>query len=149
MFIPKANRIAVFTYLFKEGVLVVKKDTISNSHPQIVGPTNLEVLCLVKSLESRGFVRITFSWQYNYCYLTAEGLEYLREYLALPADTLPATHKKTESRGPAGGGGRDEEGGKFSGDGRPAFRGSGDREYRGRDGEGGGGGGGFGRGGGN
>lgn len=157
MFIPKANRIAVFTYLFKEGVLVVKKDTIANSHPQIEGPTNLEVLCLMKSLESRGFVRITFSWQYNYCYLTAEGLEYLREYLALPADTLPATHKKTESRGPAGGG-RDEDGGKFSGEGRPAFRGDRDREYRsggggfgrGSDrGDGGGGGGGFGRGGGN
>ena len=157
MFIPKANRIAVFTYLFKEGVLVVKKDTISNSHPQIDGPTNLEVLCLVKSLESRGFVRITFSWQYNYCYLTAEGLEYLREYLALPADTLPATHKKSAGGGP-GGGERGEDGGKFSGEGRPAFRGDRDREYRPRDGGfgrggggggGEGGGGGFGRGGGN
>merc|ERR1712238_576859 len=157
-FIPKANRIAVFTYLFAEGVLVVKKDTISNSHPHIEGPTNLEVLCLMKSLESRGFVRITFSWQYNYCYLTPEGLEYLREYLALPADKLPATHKKS-----AGGGGdgergeRGEDGGKFSGEGRPAFRGGGDREYRGRDGGGfgggggggDGGGGGYGRGGGN
>ena len=127
MFIPKANRIAVFTYLFKEGVLVVKKDTITATHPQIEGPTNLEVLCLIKSLESRGFVRITFSWQYNYCYLTEEGLEYLREYLALPADTLPATHKKTEGRADREG----QEGGKFSGDGRPAFRGDGDREYRG------------------
>jgi len=116
----------------------VKKDTITNTHPQIEGPTNLEVLCLIKSLESRGFVRITFSWQYNYCYLTEEGLEYLREYLALPADTLPATHKKTESRADRGEG----DGGKFSGEGRPAFRGDGDREYRG-------GGGGFGRGGGN
>jgi len=138
MFIPKANRIAVFTYLFKEGVLVVKKDTVSNTHPQIEGPTNLEVLMLVKSLESRGFVNVTFSWQYNYVYLTVEGLEYLREYLALPADTLPATHKKTESRVP---GGREDDGGKFSSEGRPAFRGGGDREYRGREG-------GFGRGGG-
>jgi small subunit ribosomal protein S10e len=144
MFIPKANRIAVFTYLFKEGVIVVKKDTISATHPQIEGPTNLEVLMLVKSLESRSFVRVTFNWQYNYVYLTDEGLDYLREYLALPADTVPATHKKKETSRP---GGRGEDGGKFGsggGEGRAAFRGDRDREYR----SGGGGGGGFGRGGG-
>jgi small subunit ribosomal protein S10e len=84
MFIPKENRIAVFSYLFKEGVVVVKKDVRSATHPHIEGPTNLEVLMLMKSLESRGFIRITFNWQYNYCYLKDEGIEYLREYLALP-----------------------------------------------------------------
>lgn len=127
MFIPKQNRIAVFSYLFKEGVCVVKKDTVSATHPQIEGPTNLEVLALMKSLESRGYIRVTFSWQYNYCYLTEEGIEYLREYLALPAEIVPATHKKSASR-PEG---RDRE--------EPAFAGRS---------EGGGGGGGFGRGGG-
>ena len=98
MFIPKQHRIATFSYLFKEGVCVVKKDTASPTHPHIEGPTNLEVLMLMKSLESRGYVRITFSWQYNYCYLTEEGIEYLREYLALPAEIVPATHKKQASR---------------------------------------------------
>jgi small subunit ribosomal protein S10e len=138
MFIPKESRIAVFSYLFKEGVCVVRKDTRSQTHPQIEGPTNLEVLMLMKSLESRGFVRITFSWQYNYCYLTDEGIEYLRTYLALPAEIIPNTHKKQASRPDM----RDREEDKYAG-GRPAFRG-GDREYRGREG----GGGGFGRGGG-
>ena len=33
MFIPKENRVATFAYLFKEGVLVVKKDTRSPTHP--------------------------------------------------------------------------------------------------------------------
>ena len=139
MFIPKENRIAVFSYLFKEGVCVVKKDTKSPTHPQIEGPSNLEVLCLMKSLESREFVRITFSWQYNYCYLTDEGIAYLRTYLGLPDEIVPATHKKSAAR-PEG---RDREEDKFGG-GRPAFRGGGDREYRGKR-EGGGG---FGRGGG-
>lgn len=101
MFIPKSNRIAVFSYLFKEGVLVVKKDTRSPTHPQIEGATNLEILNLMKSLESRGYIRITFSWQYNYCYLTAEGIEYLRTYLALPAEIVPATHKKAAGRADA------------------------------------------------
>jgi small subunit ribosomal protein S10e len=101
---------------------------------------------LVKSLESRGFVRITFSWQYNYVYLLDEGIEYLREYLALPAEVVPATHKKQAGRPDM----RDREEDKFGGGSRPpAFRGSGgdrggDREYRPREG---GGGGGFGRGG--
>mmetsp|Transcript_6341 Transcript_6341/g.10515 ORF Transcript_6341/g.10515 Transcript_6341/m.10515 type:complete len:132 (-) Transcript_6341:153-548(-) len=126
MFIPKANRIATFSYLFKEGVLVVKKDTRSPTHPHIEGPTNLEVLCLMKSLESRGFIRITFSWQVNYCYLTAEGIEYLREYLGLPEEIVPATHKKSVAR-PEG---RDREEERPE---RPAFRG-GDRGGFGRGG---------------
>lgn len=143
MFIPKENRIATYSYLFKEGVCVVKKDNRSATHPHIEGPSNLEVLNLMKSLESRQYIRITFSWQYNYCYLTDEGIEYLRQYLALPAEIVPATHKKQASR-PAS---REQEEDKFGGGGdRPAFRG-GDREYRGREG-GAGGGGGFGRGGG-
>ena len=106
MFIPKANRIAVFSYLFKEGVLVVKKDTRNPKHPQIEGATNLEVLNIMKSLQSRGFIRVTFSWQYNYCYLTPEGIEYLRNYLALPAEIVPATHKKAAGRAEAGEGDR-------------------------------------------
>ena len=135
MFIPKENRIAVFSYLFKEGVLVVKKDNRLAEHPQIEGVPNLEVLMLMKSLESRGYIRNTFSWQYNYCYLTDEGIAYLREYLGLPEAIVPATHKKQATR-PM----RETEDDKFAGGGRPAFRG--DREYRGREG------GGFGRGGG-
>jgi len=134
MFIPKANRIAVFKYLFQEGVLVVKKDTVSATHPHIEGPTNLEVLMLVKSLESKGYVRVTYNWMYNYVYLNAQGIEYLRSYLALPAEVVPATHKKTANSGV-------REDGKFGGEGRPAFRGGNDREYRSS-------GGGFGRGGG-
>lgn len=46
--------------------------------------------------------------QYFYWYLTAEGIEYLREYLHLPEEIVPATLKKSSSRparpGPAPGG---------------------------------------------
>lgn len=52
MFIPKANRIATFSYLFKEGVLVVKKDTVSATHPHIEGPSNLEVMMLMRIMET-------------------------------------------------------------------------------------------------
>jgi small subunit ribosomal protein S10e len=118
MFIPKENRIAVFSYLFQEGVCVVKKDPKPATHPHIEGPSNLEVIMLMKSLESKGYIRITFNWQYNYCYLTDEGIEYLRSYLALPAEIVPATHKKATMR-PEG---RDREEDKFQDSGRPAFR---------------------------
>ena len=33
MFIPKKNRIAIYSYLFKEGVCVVKKDSALPTHP--------------------------------------------------------------------------------------------------------------------
>ena len=130
MFIPKSHRIAIYSYLFKEGVCVVKKDYALPTHPEIEGVSNLEVMMLMKSLTSRDFVKTTFSWQHSYCYLTAEGVEYLRTYLALPADIVPATQKKAAAR-PAG---RPEEvEGKREGGDKPNFRG-GDREYRGREG---------------
>mmetsp|Transcript_42520 Transcript_42520/g.83597 ORF Transcript_42520/g.83597 Transcript_42520/m.83597 type:complete len:144 (-) Transcript_42520:43-474(-) len=128
MFIPKANRVAVYSYLFREGVMVVKKDTINMKHPDIEGASNLEIMNIAKSLNSKEYIRTTFSWQHTYCYLTDEGIAYLREYLALPESVVPATHKKTVTSRP-----QDEgDGGdrKFGGEGgAPSFRG--DREGRG------------------
>ena len=116
--------------------MVVKKDNMQATHAEIEGATNLEIMNLVKSLQSKGYIRVTFNWQWYYCYLTPEGIEYLRSYLALPVDVLPATHRKRETVRPEG---RERESGDRPE--RPAFRGGGDREYRAR-------GGGFGRGGG-
>ena len=49
---------------------------------------------MMTSLKSRELVKETFSWQWFYWYLTDEGITYLREYLHLPEDVVPATHKK-------------------------------------------------------
>ncbi|CAN0070668.1 unnamed protein product, partial [Heterosigma akashiwo] len=172
MFIVKEDRIAVYSYLFKEGVCVVKKDNYKAQHDEIE-VSNLIVMNLMKSLRSRGYIRVTFSWQYSYCYLTNEGLEYLREYLHLPEEIVPATLKKAAARPsrPAFGGepqegyrgvaevqqgffgGNDRGGGRFdkskgmgpSGDFNPEFSRGGQDGYRA---EGGGMRGGFGRGGG-
>ncbi|CAN0010616.1 unnamed protein product, partial [Heterosigma akashiwo] len=113
-FIVKEDRIAVYSYLFKEGVCVVKKDNYKAQHDEIE-VSNLIVMNLMKSLRSRGYIRVTFSWQYSYCYLTNEGLEYLREYLHLPEEIVPATLKKAAAR-PS----------------RPAFGGEPQAGYRGR-----------------
>ena len=84
-----------------EGVLVTKKDTQIQFEgiPEI---PNLEVMMLMKSLTSREYVRETFSWQYLYYYLTEEGINYLREYLALPASVAPQTKTAPVSQRPAG-----------------------------------------------
>ncbi|KAJ3364236.1 hypothetical protein AMAG_10097 [Allomyces macrogynus ATCC 38327] len=100
MLIPKQNRKEIYSYLFKEGVLVVKKDFDLPRHKHINVP-NLQVLKAMQSLESRGHVKSQFSWQWFYYILTDQGIEYLREYLHLPAEVVPATFKKpAASRAP-------------------------------------------------
>merc|ERR1712124_173574 len=111
MLVPKKDRLTVYRYLFKEGVMVAKKDCNKPKHDDPELPVkNIYVIKLLTSLKSRGYVTEKFSWQWYYWYLTNEGIEYLREYLHLPAEIVPATLKKT-SRPAARGIARDERGG--------------------------------------
>ena len=52
MLIPKKNRIAIYEYLFKEGVLVAKKDSNAPKHPDIEGVPNLQVVEAAKVCKS-------------------------------------------------------------------------------------------------
>jgi small subunit ribosomal protein S10e len=62
-----------------------------------------------QSLTSRGYLKTRFSWQYYYYTLTPEGLDYLREWLHLPAEIVPQTHiKQARSAPPRGMLGGDE-----------------------------------------
>eukprot|EP01110_Echinostelium_bisporum_P010287 TRINITY_DN357_c0_g1_i1.p1 TRINITY_DN357_c0_g1~~TRINITY_DN357_c0_g1_i1.p1 ORF type:complete len:197 (-),score=78.42 TRINITY_DN357_c0_g1_i1:27-617(-) len=118
MLIPKKNRVAIYSYLFKEGVLVAKDDVFAPKHMELDVP-NLHVLYCLKSLKSREFVTQQFNWGYYYWYLTNEGIEYLRGFLHLPEEIVPATLKKP--RAPAAG----------APGGRPGYRGDrGDRGDR-------------------
>ncbi|KAF8518223.1 Plectin/S10 domain-containing protein [Gautieria morchelliformis] len=98
MIISKQNRRTIYENLFKEGVLVAKKDFNAPKHDDLDVP-NLEVIKAMQSLTSRGFVKTQFSWQYYYYTLTSEGLQYLREWCEIlmapsPRRNCPATHKK-------------------------------------------------------
>ncbi|KAI0244518.1 hypothetical protein L0F63_000499, partial [Massospora cicadina] len=95
MLIPQKNRKLIYENLFKEGVLVAAKDFIAPKHQDIPVP-NLQVIKALQSLDSRGYVKTRFSWQYYYYSLTDEGIHYLREYLHLPESIVPATHKKID-----------------------------------------------------
>ena len=93
-----------------------------------------KVVKACQSLTSRGYLKTQFSWQWYYYTLTPEGLDYLREWLHLPAEIVPATHiKQQRSHAPPKGMmGGDDRGPR----GRGAPRGDrGDREggYRRRD----------------
>jgi len=94
MLISKQNRRIIYENLFKEGVLVAKKDYNLLKHEDLDVP-NLEVIKALQSLTSKGLVKTQFSWQYYYYTVTPEGVEYLREWLHLPTEIVPATHKKT------------------------------------------------------
>jgi len=139
MLIPKADRKKIHEYLFREGVLVAKKDYNLPKHNDI-DTKNLFVVKACQSLTSRGYVKTQFSWQYYYYTLTPEGLDYLREWLHLPAEIVPATHIKQQRshqppRGMLGGEGERERK-PFGGRGGRGERGDrGDREggYRRRD----------------
>jgi hypothetical protein len=52
MFIPKENRIAVFSYLFKEGVVVVKKDVRSAVSTMLLCARFLSIASLTDSTVS-------------------------------------------------------------------------------------------------
>eukprot|EP01136_Pigoraptor_vietnamica_P042104 Opistho-1_new@15854 len=124
MLIPKKNRVTIYENLFNEGVMVAVKDFNAPKHLELEVP-NLHVIKALQSLKSRGYVQERFSWRHYYWYLTNEGIEYLREYLHLTADVVPATLKKSTRPATAPRGGRPE------GERREYERRDGDREgYR-------------------
>lgn len=98
MLVPKKNRVEVYKQLFKDGVLVAKKDFNAPRHRDVDVP-NLHVLKLMQSLKSRGYVKEVFSWQYYYYFLTDEGIQYLQGYLNYPSNVKPDTrNKQAQSR---------------------------------------------------
>merc|ERR1712098_331090 len=84
MLMPKKNQRAIYEHLFKEGVMVAKKDHHAPKHPELEQVPNLHVIKALTSLKSRGYVKEQFAWRHYYWYLTNEGINYLRNYLHPP-----------------------------------------------------------------
>ncbi|KAL4824499.1 hypothetical protein H8958_022086 [Nasalis larvatus] len=76
MLMPKKNRIAIYELLFKEGVMVAKKDVHMPKHPELADKNvpNLHVMKAMQSLKSRGYMKEQFAWRHFYWYLTNEAL---------------------------------------------------------------------------
>ncbi len=142
--------------------MVAKKDFNAPRHPDLETVPNLQVIKALQSLKSRGYVTEQFAWKHFYWYLTNEGITYLRDYLNLPPEIVPATLRR-QARTDGVRSARPKESSRPSGPApdtadREAYRrGPGDEpkggaganfnpEFRGGAGGGGRGGGGFGRG---
>jgi small subunit ribosomal protein S10e len=69
-----------------------------------------QVIKLMQSLASRGYVRKSYTWNHHYYFLTNEGLTYLREYLSLPESIVPKTHMKQQVRSSSRPGGDGDRG---------------------------------------
>ena len=64
-------------------------------HPEIEGVSNLEVIKLMQSFKSKEYVTERYAWRHYYWFLTDSGIEFLREYLNLTSEVVPATLKKS------------------------------------------------------
>ncbi len=91
--VSKEEKRAIYTYLLKEGTIVVKKDSYLPKHQQL-DISNLKVQMIVKSLKSRGYVNDVFSWMWSYYTVTNAGVAFLVKELGVPSDVVPATYKK-------------------------------------------------------
>ena len=60
--VSKENRRQIYEYLLNEGVIVVKKDAYLPKHQSLKDVPNLQVMMIVKSLKSKGFVQDVFCW---------------------------------------------------------------------------------------
>ena len=94
--VSNADRRAIFEYLLREGVIVVKKDAYMPVHGQVKSVSNLNAMMIVKSLKSKGYLNEVYNWGWNYYFLTNAGVKFLIQELGLPADSkiVPATHTK-------------------------------------------------------
>merc|ERR1712070_520091 len=90
MLISKNNRMEVYRFVYRVGICCAEKDVTLSKHPEIDVP-NLHVIKLMQSFKSKGFVSELFAWRHFYWFLTDEGIAYLREYLALPSESIPNT----------------------------------------------------------
>jgi hypothetical protein len=64
MLMPKKNRVAIYEYLFKEGVMVAKKDFHEPKHPDLPQIPNLEV---IKALQVSVFAHQVCDVSFPFC----------------------------------------------------------------------------------
>merc|ERR1711972_883841 len=81
--ISKQTKKAILEHVFKEGVIVVKKDPRATRHNELEDVPNLHEMMVMKSLCSRNYMTEKFSWQWHYYFPTNEGIDCLREVLRL------------------------------------------------------------------
>lgn len=94
---PGSQTFTTYCFCCAEGIIVVKKAPKQLKH-EVLDMPNLHVMMTMRSMTSKGFVKETYNWLYNYYVVTEEGLEHIRNYLQVPATVFPETFQA--KRGP-------------------------------------------------
>ena len=87
--VSKQEKRAIYTYLLKEGVIVVRKDSYLPRHQNLGDVPNLRVMMIVKSLTSQGYLTQVFNWQWNYYTVTNKGVTFLAKALGKNNSIVP------------------------------------------------------------
>jgi len=132
--IKKNERNQILFSLLKDGVICVKRE-FHGIHED-TGVDNLKVWMLTRSLQSKGYLEVTFSWRHLYYSLTANGINFIKETLGIKdAKVQPKTRKaradanEDEEQEEEGRGERGQRGRRNYGD-KEGRRNYGDREVR-------------------
>merc|ERR1712048_973094 len=97
--VKKQERSTLFAYLLNEGVIAVKEENVGKHEQTKID--NLKVICVMTSLESRGFAKKTYTWQHRYFTITTEGCQFLRTQLGITKENVnPKTHQQRPQEQP-------------------------------------------------
>lgn len=129
--IKKDERNKILFTLLMDGVLAVKKE-FDGKHLD-TGVDNLKVWMLTRSLHSKGYIDVVFSWRHYYYTLNNEGITYIKGKLGITEPkvqpktrTIRADAVESQQEGAEGEGqgeGRGERGFRGRGRGRGGLRG--------------------------
>ena len=98
VFVPKSVKTAIYRHLFKHGSLSIPETHRTcnlemikciDEEGKITHPRNLYVNMVMKSMESRGFIKDTFAWRHHYFLLTPNGEKFIQRELDLGAEVRP------------------------------------------------------------
>jgi len=76
--IPKKTRRQILEHLFKEGVMVVKKDYQACKHNELEDIPNLHVMMVLRSLASRAYLSCWSAWFFVKHLELSHAVDYLR-----------------------------------------------------------------------
>lgn len=93
MLVPQDQRRRIYEKLFEDGVMIAVNDLKAAHHVELADIPNLHVVKVLQGLVSKKLVKEQYNWRTFYFTLTDEGIEYLRSYLHLPSEIVPATLK--------------------------------------------------------
>merc|ERR1711934_238654 len=91
--VKKNERQILYAFLLNEGVIAVKEENVGKHEQTKID--NLKVMCVMTSMDSRGFAKKTFTWAHRYYTITQEGCAFLRAQLGITKENVnPKTHQQ-------------------------------------------------------